>query len=174
MFSGADTIHLDLSDMNMRIHIELEGYDFDAIDDHEKRIQFQYRKNIIPVYYNYTDSDGNWGSVDEHYITTMDIEHIANGVQEVLYGQLMEFKYQTVTEETTGEPFLVLFFQKVHDLFSMHVKVAEGRFCEWLIVELENLSFEQMEYYAQAFSRWKQDRPILSEDQLAIAKEIPW
>jgi hypothetical protein len=56
MFFGPETLPLDLADKNTRIHIELTRYEIEAIDDFDKDIQFQYRKNIVLTYYNYDDA----------------------------------------------------------------------------------------------------------------------
>ena len=173
MFFGPETLPLDLTDKNMRIHIELMHYQIEAIDDFEKGIQFQYRKNIVLTYYNYDDADGNWGTVDEHYVATTDLANIAAGFQNLLLRKIDLFEYQTVIDDM-GNPFTILCCQRNGNTFSLKVQIAEGLFVEWLTVELSQLSFEQLNEYAQIFIRWAKDYPVLSEEELSIAKEVPW
>ena len=173
MFFGPPTLPLDLADKNTRIHIELMHYEIKAIDDFDKDIQFQYRKNIVLTYYNYNDAEGNWGTVDEHYVATTDLENIATGFQDLLLQKTDLFEYETVIDDM-GNPFMVLCCQRNGNMFSLKVQIAEGHFEEWLTVELPKLSFEQLNEYAQIFIRWVKDYPVLSEEELAIAKEVPW
>ena len=173
MFFGPETLPLDLTDKNMRIHIELMHYQIEAIDDFDKNIQFQYRKNIVLTYYNYDDVDGNWGTVDEHYVATTDLANIAAGFQNLLLRKIDLFEYQTVIDDM-GNPFMIICCQRNGNTFSLKVQIAEGRFVEWLTVELSQLSFEQLNEYAQIFIQWAKDYPVLSEEELSIAKEVPW
>ena len=69
---------------------------------------------------------------------------------------------------------MILCCQRNGNMFSLKVQIAEGHFEEWLTVELPKLSFEQLNEYAQIFIRWVKDYPVLSEEELAIAKEVPW
>ena len=173
MFFGPKTLPLDLRDDNVRIHIELVRYDIEAVDDFEKDIQFQYRKNIVLTYYNYDDVDGNWGTVDEHYVATTDLANIAAGFQNLLLQKIDLFEYQTVIDDM-GNPFMILCCQRIGNTFSLKVQIAEGLFVEWLTVELSQLTFEQLNEYAQIFIRWAKDYPVLSKEELSIAKEVPW
>ena len=173
MFFGPKTLPLDLRDDNVRIHIELVEYDIESVDDFEKGIQFQYRKNIVLTYYNYDDADRNWGTVDEHYVATTDLANIAAGFQNLLLRKIDLFEYQTVIDDM-GNPFMILCCQRNGNTFSSKVQIAEGLFVEWLTVELSQLSFEQLNEYAQIFIRWAKDYPVLSEEELSIAKEVPW
>lgn len=173
MIFGPETLPLDLFDGKVRIHIELDRYEIEAIDDFDKGIQFQYRKNIIITYYNYNDSEGNWGSVGEHYVTTMDLANIAIGFQDILSQKTDLFEYKTVVD-AMGNPFMVICCKRGKNGFSLRIQVAEGLFREWLIIELPQLTFEQFDEYAQVFIRWAKDYPILSEEELKVAKEIPW
>ena len=173
MFFSPKTLPLDLRDDNVRIHIELVEYDIEAVNDFEKGIQFQYRKNIVLTYYNYDDADGNWGTVDEHYVATTDLANIAAGFQNLLLRKIDLFEYQTVIDDM-GNPFMILCCQRNGNTFSLKVQIAEGLFVEWLTVELSQLSFEQLNEYAQIFIRWAKDYPVLSEEELSIAKEVPW
>jgi hypothetical protein len=173
MFFGPKTLPLDLSDNNMRLHIELVRYEIEAIDDFDKDIQFQYRKNLVLTYYNYDDVDGNWGTVDEHYVATTDLANIAAGFQNLLLQKTDLFEYETVIDDW-GKPFMILCCQRNGDMFSLKVQITEGHFEEWLIVELPKLSSEQLNEYAQIFIRWTKDYPVLSEEELSIAKEVPW
>ena len=174
MFFGPKTLPLDLSDNNMRLHIELDRYEIEAIDDFDKHIQFQYRKNIVLTYYNYDDADGNWGSVGEHYVTTMDLQNIASGLQELITHKKNSFEYKTVIEEEIDNPFMILCCKNTGNLFSLNIQIAEGRFREWLVVELTQLSYERFNEYVQLFMQWAKDYPVLSEEELSIAREIPW
>ena len=173
MFFGPKTLPLDLSDNNMRLHIELDRYEIESIDDFDKHIQFQYRKNIVLTYYNYDDADGNWGTVDEHYVATTDLANIAAGFQNLLLRKIDLFEYQTVIDDM-GNPFMILCCLRNGNTFSLKVQIAEGLFMEWLTVELSQLSFEQLNEYAQIFIRWAKDYPVLSEEELSIAKEVSW
>ena len=173
MFFGPETLPLDLTDKNMRIHIELMHYQIDAIDDFDKDIQFQYRKNIVLAYYNYDDAEGNWGTVDEHYVATADLANIANGFQNLLLQKTVLFEYETVVDDM-GNPFMILCCRRNGDMFYLKVQSAEGHVEEWLTVELPQLSFDQFNEYAKIFIRWTKDYPVLSEEELAIAKEVPW
>jgi len=173
MFLGPETLPLDIRDDNIRLHIELDRYGIKAIDDFDKHIQFQYRKNIVLAYYNYDDAEGNWGTVYEHYVATADLENIATGFQDLLLQKTDLFEYETVIDDM-GKPFMILCCQRNGNVFSLKVQIAEGLFEEWLTVELPKLSFEQLNEYAQIFIRWAKDYPVLSEEELAIAKEVPW
>lgn len=172
MFFGPETLPLDLHDDNMRIHIELNRYDIESVDDFDKGIQFQYRKNSVLTYYNYDDAEGNWGSVGEHYVTTEDLANISTGLQSLLE-EVDFFEYETVIEEME-HPFMILSCKRDANSFSLKIQIAEGRFREWLVVELQQLSFEQFSAYAQVFSRWAKDYPILSEEELSTPREVPW
>ena len=174
MFFGPETLPLGLRDDNMGIHIELDRYDIEAVDDFEKGIQFQYRKNLVLTYYNYNDSEGNWGSVGEHYVTTQDLANIATGIQNLIEKKINIFEYETVIEEETEHPFIILSCKRDTNSFSLKIQIAEGRFQEWLVVELLQLSFEQFNSYAQIFFRWARDYPILSEEELSTPREILW
>jgi len=173
MFFGPETLPFDLADKNTRIHIELTRYEIEAIDDFDKNIQFQYRKNIVLAYYNYDDAEGNWGIVDEHYVATADLANIANGFQNLLLQKTDLFEYETVVDDM-GNPFMILCCQRNGDMFYLKVQIAEGLFQEWLTVELPQLSFDQFNKYAQILIRWAKDYPVLSEEELSIAKEVPW
>ena len=173
MFFGPETLPLDLTDKNMRIHIELMHYQIEAIDDFDKDIQFQYRKNIVLTYYNYDDVDGNWGTNEGRYIATTDLENIATGFQDLLLQKTALFEYETVIDDW-GKPFMILCCQRNGDIFSLKAQITEGHVEEWLTVELSQLSFEQLNEYAQIFIRWAKDYPVLSEEELAIAKEVSW
>ena len=173
MFFGPETLPFDLADKNTRIHIELTRYEIEAIDDFDKNIQFQYRKNIVLAYYNYDDAEGNWGTVDEHYVATADLANIANGFQNLLLQKTDLFEYETVVDDM-GNPFMILCCQRNGDMFYLKVQIAEGLFQEWLTVELPQLSFDQFNEYAQILIRWAKDYPVLSEEELSIAKEVPW
>ena len=173
MFLFLVTLPLDLADKNTRIHIELMRYEIEAIDDFDKDIQFQYRKNIVLTYYNYDDADGNWGSVDEHYVATTDLANIATGFQDLLLQKTDLFEYETVIDNM-GNPFMILCCQRNGNMFSLKAKIAEGLFDEWLTIELPRISSEGLNEYAQIFIRWAKDYPVLSEEELAIAREVPW
>lgn len=173
MFFGPETLPLDLTDKNMRIHIELMHYQIEAIDDFDKDIQFQYRKNIVLTYYNYDDVDGNWGTNEGRYVATTDLENIATGFQDLLLQKTALFEYETVIDDW-GKPFMILCCQRNGDIFSLKAQITESHVEEWLTVELSQLSFEQLNEYAQIFIRWAKDYPVLSEEELAIAKEVPW
>ena len=173
MFLGPDTIPLDLLDENMRIHIELTQYEIEAIDDYDKYIQFQYRKNIVLTYYNYNDADGNWGTVSEHYVDTMDLQKIANCFRDLLSQKTDSFEYETVIDDI-GNPFMVINCKRNEGKYSLKVQVSEGTFQEWLTVDLPNLSIGQINEYAQVFVRWAKDYLVLTAEELAIAKEVPW
>jgi len=174
MLISKDTLPLDLSDNNMRIHIELDRYEFEAIDDFEKQVQFQYRKNIVLTYYNYDDSDGNWGSVGEHYVTTMDLKNISLGLQEFITHKKNYFEYRTVVEEEYENPFMILYCKRNDHDFSMKIQISEGMFQEWITVELDFLKFEQLNEYVKIFIQWAKDYPVLTETELATPREIPW
>ena len=174
MFFGPNTIPLDLLDENMRLHIELDRYEMETFDDFCKHIQFQYRKNIVLAYYNYTDAEGNWGSVDEHYITPMDLQNISIGLEEVLSSKKESFQYETVIEVETDSPFMILSCNTAGNFYSLELKIAEGRFCEWLAVKLTQLTYEQFNQYVQVFAQWAKDYPVLSQEELSIAVQIPW
>ena len=150
MIFGPETLPLDLFDNNMRIHIELDRYEIEVIDDFDKGVQLQYRKNTIITYYNYNDSEGNWESVGEHYVTTMDLANIANGFQDMLLPKTDSFEYKTVIDDM-GNPFMIIYCQRNENGFSLRNQVAEGLFQEWLIIELPQLTFEQFNEYAQVF-----------------------
>lgn len=173
MIFGPETLPLDLYDNKVRIHIELDRYEIEAIDDFDKDIQFQYRKNIIITYFNYNDRAGNWGSVEEHYVSTMDLACIANGFQDILLQKTDLFEYKTVIDDM-GNPFMVICCKRNGSEYSLRIQVAEGLFQEWLIVELTQLTFDQFNEYAHIFIRWAEDYPVLTEEELKIAKEIPW
>lgn len=173
MFLRPETLPLDIADANTRIHIELDRYEFEAIDDYDQKIQFQYRKNIVLTYYNYGDADGNWGTVDDHYVATMDLQKIADGFQNILLLKTDSFKYETVIDGT-GNPFMALCCKRNETEFSLKVQIAEGCFQEWLVVDLPHLTYEQCNAYAQVFIRWAKDYPVLSEEELAVAREIPF
>ena len=173
MFFGPETLPLDLSDNNIRLHIELDRYKIETIDDFDKDIQLQYRKNTVLTYYNYDDADGNWGTVDGHYVATADLANIAAGFQALLSQKTDLFEYQTIIDDM-GNPFMILCCQRNGNTFSLKVQIAEGLFEEFLTVESSQLSFEQLNEYAQIFIRWAKDYPVLSEEELSIAKEVPW
>ena len=98
---------------------------------------------------------------------------ITKQFQNLLLQKTDLFEYETVVDDM-GNPFMILCCQRNGDMFYLKVQIAEGLFEEWLTVELPQLSFDQFNEYAQIFIRWVKDYPVLSEEELAIAKEVPW
>ena len=101
------------------------------------------------------------------------MENIATGFQDLLLQKTALFEYETVIDDW-GKPFMILCCQRNGDIFSLKAQITESHVEEWLTVELSQLSFEQLNEYAQIFIRWAKDYPVLSEEELAIAKEVPW
>ena len=101
------------------------------------------------------------------------VGNIATGFQDLLLQKTDLFEYETVIDDW-GKPFMILCCQRNGDIFSLKAQITEGHVEEWLTVELSQLSFEQLNEYAQIFIRWAKDYPVLSEEELAIAKEVPW
>ena len=141
MFFGPQTLPLDLADKNTRIHIELMRYEIKAIDNFDKDIQFQYRKNIVLTYYNYNDAEGNWGTVDEHYVATTDLENIATGFQDLLLQKTDLFEYETVIDDM-GNPFMIHFSRKKYSTGKIHRK------CQRRIPFLESSVFRRVFLYS--------------------------
>lgn len=45
-------------------------------------------------------------------------------------------------------------------------------FQEQLIVDLDHLTFDQLDAYAQVFIHWAKDNPVLNKEDFAVAQEV--
>ena len=164
-----ENIYLNLKKNKVSISFTIIRYITNNELDCENECDYIAKTNLLECYYNYTEENGDWGSVGDVEISADELYELSNLLKKVLKKEICSFHFET------QKPLFVLDISKINDRYSFYFKVADGLMPDtWIEVTFEELDIEGLTKYADVFLKWSEMFPVLSEEHLKEIEIIKW
>ena len=164
-----EKIYLKLKKNKVSINFTIIRYITSNELNFENECDYITKTNFLECYYNYTEENGDWGSVGDVEILADELYELSNLIKKVLKNEICCFHFET------QKPLFALDISKINDRYNFCFKVADGLTTDtWIKVTFEELDIVGLTKYLDIFLKWSEIFPVLSEDQLKEIEIIKW
>ncbi len=164
-----EDIYLNLRNNKVSINFTVICYVTNNESDDENECDYIPKTNFLECYYNYSEENGDRGSVGDVEISADELYELSKLLKKVLKNETCSLHFET------QKPLFKLDISKTNNRYSFCFKVADGlELDNWIEVSFEELDIEGLKKYTDVFLKWSEMFPALSEENLKEIEIIKW